>query len=86
MTSTAYPTPGEGYDHFLFQNDRNGWGNANLDRIRRFSTASRKLVGGMVKNLPLLRGAGNNGRPWVHAVMCDNTDSDICMIIHASTL
>ena len=29
---------------------------------------------------------GYNGRPWVHAVMCDNTYSDICMIIHASTL
>ena len=41
---------------------------------------------GMVKNLLLLRRAGNNGRPWVHAVMCDNIYSDICMIIHASTL
>ena len=40
---------------------------------------------GMVKNLPLLRSAGNNGRPWVHAVMCDNI-YNICMIIHASTL
>ena len=40
----------------------------------------------MVKNLPLLRRAGNNGRPWVHAAMCDNIYSDICMIIHASTL
>ena len=43
-------------------------------------------VRGMVKNLPLLRRAGNNGRPWVHTVMCDNTHSDICMVIHASTL
>ena len=41
---------------------------------------------GMVKNLPLLRRAGNNGRPWVHAAMCGNIYSDICMIIHASTL
>ena len=41
---------------------------------------------GMVKNLPLLRRAGNNGCPLVHAVMCDNTYSNICMIIHASTL
>ena len=43
-------------------------------------------VRGMVKNLPLLQRAGNNGHPWVHAVMCDNTYSDICMIIHTSTL
>ena len=43
-------------------------------------------VRGMVKNLPLLRRAGDNGCPWVHAIMCDNTYSDICMIIHASTL
>ena len=44
-------------------------------------------VRGMVQNRPLLRRAGNiNGRPWVHAVMCDNTYSDIRMIIHASTL
>ena len=41
---------------------------------------------GMVKNLPLLQRAGNNGHPWVHAAMCDNIYSDICMIIHASTL
>ena len=33
----------------------------------------------MVKKLPLLRRAGNNGRPWVHAVMCDNIYSDMCM-------
>ena len=39
----------------------------------------------MVKNLPLLRRAGNNSRPWVHAVMCDNTYSDICMIIHGDS-
>ena len=44
------------------------------------------ILRGMVKNPPLLRGAGNNGRPWVHAVMCDNIHSDICMIILASTL
>ena len=43
-------------------------------------------IRGMVKNLPLLRGAGNNGRPWVHALMSDYIYSDICMIIHASTL
>ena len=36
------------------------------------------LLGGMAKNLPLLRREGNNGRPWVHAVMCDNAYSDIC--------
>ena len=41
---------------------------------------------GMVKNLPLLQRAGNNGHPWVHAVLCDNTYSNIYMIIHASTL
>ena len=41
---------------------------------------------GMVKNLRLLRRAGNNGSPWALAVMCDNIYSDICMIIHASTL
>ena len=40
----------------------------------------------MVKNLPLLRRVGNNGRPWVHAVMRDNAYNDICMIIHASTM
>ena len=34
-------------------------------------------VRGMVKNLPLLRRADNNGCPWVHAVMCDNTYSDV---------
>ena len=44
------------------------------------------VIRGMVKNLPLLRRAGNNGRPWVHAIMCDNKYNDICMIIHASTL
>ena len=43
-------------------------------------------LSGVVKNLPLLRRAGNNGRPWVHTVMCGNTYSDICMMIHASTL
>ena len=37
---------------------------------------------GMVKNLPQLRRAGNNGCPWIHAVTCDNTFSDICMIIN----
>ena len=40
---------------------------------------------GMVKNMPLLRRVGNNGRPWVHAVMCVNTYSDICMIIHGDS-
>ena len=40
---------------------------------------------GMVKNLPLLWSTGNNGRPWVHAVMCDNTYSDICMIIQSDS-
>ena len=39
----------------------------------------------MVKNLPLLRRAGNNGRSWAHAVMCDNTYSDICMMIHGDS-
>ena len=39
----------------------------------------------MVKNLPLFRRAGNNGRPWVHAVLCDNTYCDICMIIHSNS-
>ena len=43
------------------------------------------MVRGMVKYLPLLRRAGNNGRPWVHAVMCDNTYSDLCMIIHGDS-
>ena len=41
---------------------------------------------GIVKNLSLLRRPGNNCRPLVNAVMCDNIYSDICMIIHASTL
>ena len=41
---------------------------------------------GMVKNLPLLRRAGYSGHPWVHAIMYDNTYSDIRMVIHASTL
>ena len=27
----------------------------------------------------------NNGCPWVHAVMCDNTCSDKCMIIHSDS-
>ena len=40
-------------------------------------------IKGSVKNLPLLRRVGNNGCPWVHATMYDNTYSDI---IHASTL
>ena len=39
----------------------------------------------MVKNLLLLQRVGNNGRPWVHAVMCDNTYSDICMMIHGES-
>ena len=39
----------------------------------------------MVKNLPTLQRTGNNGRPCVHAVMCDNTYSDICMIIHGDS-
>ena len=46
-------------------------------------TLTGNVLRGMVKNMPLLRRAGNNGRPWVHAVMCDNIYSDICMIIHA---
>ena len=43
------------------------------------------IIRGMVKNLPLLRRAGNNSRPWVHAVMNDNTYSDMCMIIHGDS-
>ena len=45
-------------------------------------TSECSYLRGMVKNLPLLRRAGNSGRPWVHAIMCDNTYSNICMIIH----
>ena len=40
---------------------------------------------GMVKNLPLLRRVGSSGRPWVHAIMCDNTYSDKCMIINGES-
>ena len=29
--------------------------------------------------------AGNNGRPWGHAAMCDNRFSDICMVIHGDS-
>ena len=35
---------------------------------------------GLVKILPLSRRAGNNGRPWIHAAMCDKTYSDICRV------
>ena len=55
-------------------------------QIKYLRTPTGLILRGMVKNLPLLRSAGNNGRPWVHAIMCDNTYSDICMIIHALTL
>ena len=37
------------------------------------------------QNLPLLQRAGNNGSPCVHAAMCDNTCSDICMMIHSDS-
>ena len=40
---------------------------------------------GMIKNLPLLRRAGNNGHPWVYTFMYDNTYNDICMIIHGDS-
>ena len=43
------------------------------------------ILRGMVKNLPLLQRAGNNGHPRVHAVMCGNTYSDICTIIHGDS-
>ena len=49
-------------------------------------TNTSYFVREVVKNLLLLRRAGNNGRPWVHAVMCDNIYSNICMIIHTLTL
>ena len=44
VTLTAYPTPGEGYNHnvFFLQNDGEGWDNDYLDPLsgefRRFST------------------------------------------------
>ena len=44
-----------------------------------------KKVRGMVKNLLLLGRVGSSGRHWVHAVMCDNTNSDICMILHGDS-
>ena len=56
------------------------------DQVFEPRWGTRQKARGMVKNLPLLRRASNNGRSWVHAVMCDNTYSDICMMIHASTL
>ena len=42
-------------------------------------------IRGMFKNLQLLRRVGNSGRPWVHVAMCDNTYSDISMIIHGDS-
>ena len=40
----------------------------------------------MVKNLPLLRRAGNSGRPWVHATICVTTHTaTLCMIIHGNS-
>ena len=42
-------------------------------------------VRGMVKHLPVLQRVGNNGHPWDRAIMCDNTNSDICMIIHGDS-
>ena len=41
-------------------------------------------IRGMVKNLPLLRRAGNNSRTWVNAIICDHTYSDICIILHGN--
>ena len=54
-------------------------------KLEIFFSSIRPLFRGLVKILPLLRRASNSGRPWVHAVMCDNTYNDICMIIHGDS-
>ena len=38
----------------------------------------------MVKK-PAAMWVGSNGRPWVHGVMYDDTNSDICMKTHGDS-